>query len=590
MSASPVEAVFFWRFTKDSVYKPVYGRGVDSDSYTKDYLQADSDVARALQDCFGEVPTKGDEVDFVWRAPGGEALPGKVKRTTDRLNLRWPTHGAAPSPWRVTNSPDPRSGRVILGEPGYRNEQDANAQLTAIRERGDEPWLVAVKIVGERALHARSYLENPPASMPEAGTSQLPEQVREAMRRLPAQSIGGVVSFSSDTPTVRATSIVTRVLSAFRRNRNVLLVGPPGTGKSVALEDLRGLFEGQAGPLFDPDATENAWTTPDVPDGEGKVRSLVMHPSFSYEDLVIGLLPKPEGGAVGIEPHVGPLLSLAHYASQEGHKALLILDEFNRGNAAAAFGDTLALLDTDKRSTNERRGAVIDTPFAHLNPQVGEEFSRNGDARDRLEPLTSLPDNLYIVAAMNSADRSVAPLDAALRRRFEIIHVDPDYHLLRVHLHAEGPLPTGADEFAPAHVGELAVRVLEAVNERIEFVLGRDFLLGHALLWSIAADIEQGSTEVALRSLARAFDERIVATLRLTFTDQDEHLSAVLGDRDTRPVAFARWQTPPPELEPFSTRRLVFEPLHDQAPEVILEALRLVAGIEPPRDDEATSG
>jgi hypothetical protein len=190
MPARPVEAVFFWRFTKDSVYKPTYGREVESDKYTKDFLQVNdgSDVARALEMYFGSVPNAADEVDFTWKFRGGSELQGKVKRTTDRLNLRWPT-GRTPPPWSVTTSPDPSTGRVIQGDPTFTDESDANAQLAAIQARGDDPWLVAVKLAEERALHARSYLGHPPNTMLAAGTSQLPERVREAMSRLPNNTL-----------------------------------------------------------------------------------------------------------------------------------------------------------------------------------------------------------------------------------------------------------------------------------------------------------------------------------------------------------------------------------------------------------------
>ena len=143
--------------------------------------------------------------------------------------------------------------------------------------------------------------------------------------------------------------VVSQVLDALSRGPNVLLVGPPGTGKTVALEDLRELFEkGASSLLFDPDILHDAWfELPPVP--TGMVRTIVFHPSYSYEEFVIGLYPVPaQGAGVDLQPRPGPLLSIAHWAS-EGSPALLLIDEFNRGNAAAIFGDMLALLDKDKR-------------------------------------------------------------------------------------------------------------------------------------------------------------------------------------------------------------------------------------------------
>ena len=139
-----------------------------------------------------------------------------------------------------------------------------------------------------------------------------------------------------------------------------------------------------------------------------EVRTVVFHPSYAYEHFVIGLLPDldPSTNQVIVKPHVGPLIELASFASQVDRRALLVCDEFNRGNAAAIFGDTLALLDADKRSDPAvpGSGAEIDTPFHHLNPKTA--------GGQDLHAHLQLPQHLYVLAAMNSADRSVAPLDA----------------------------------------------------------------------------------------------------------------------------------------------------------------------------------
>jgi 5-methylcytosine-specific restriction protein B len=361
-------------------------------------------------------------------------------------------------------------------------------------------------------------------------------------------------------PSVRAQAIVDQVLSAFKTSPNVLLVGPPGTGKSVAMEDIREAFESGTAITFDPTMNHGAFQAgTSVPT---EVRAVVFHPSYAYEHFVIGLLPDIHPGTdqVVVKPHVGPLIELAMYANQAGHRALLVCDEFNRGNAAAIFGDTIALLDGDKRHDPAvpGSGATIDTPFHHLQPATA--------AKEMLDAQLRLPDQLYVLAAMNSADRSVAPLDAALRRRFAIVHVGPDYDVLRAHLEVPDAFvdDNGTTDAGPptawttvAHGRAVAVAVLEQLNARIEAVLGRDFLLGHSVMWHVAGE----DVAAVLRSVGNAIDTHVIGTLQLSFVDNDAALAAVLNAPTdpgaTVPLAApASWHPPPKSTAEVAAPRL----------------------------------
>jgi 5-methylcytosine-specific restriction protein B len=118
--------------------------------------------------------------------------------------------------------------------------------------------------------------------------------------------------------------------------------------------------------------------------------------------------------------------------------------------------------------------------------------------------------------------------------------------------------PDDPTAWNPDDVTTLAVVLLRRLNNRIELVLGVDFLLGHALLW----DVRGTDTASAVASLCAAFDERIASTLRMTFADQDEPLAAILGAGSPSAAAastgsqIARWLVPSPALEAVAPPRL----------------------------------
>nr|WP_255499143.1 AAA family ATPase [Leucobacter sp. cx-169] len=335
-------------------------------------------------------------------------------------------------------------------------------------------------------------------------------------------------------------------------NPNLLLVGPPGTGKTVRLEQLTQFVEHSSGGLsFDPDQAHDAWSE-DTDVLLGKASVVVLHPSYTYENLVVGLLPEPVKGGVAVRATPGPLVNLAKFASKPGNRALLVLDEFNRGNAAAILGDTLALLDKDKRDR-----AHISLPFSQLGIEVPAEYADGQSSR--VPAKFTLPKNLWIVAAMNSSDRSVAPLDAALRRRFSIVEVPPDYEVLaqRLRVVEETELEDDFADWTPEHVSSLAVKLLRAINDRIDAVLGSDFRLGQSNFWSV----DGASRDEAISSLASAFDYRLVATLKLALQDDDGALAAILRAGTSQAPAsgaaiVAHWKGADPSLGTYASARL----------------------------------
>ena len=172
------------------------------------------------------------------------------------------------------------------------------------------------------------------------------------------------------------------IIDRLRQKKNLILQGPPGTGKSWLAKKLAYALMGRR--------------------DEGRVRAVQFHPNLSYEDFVRGWRPCGEGRLDLVD---GPLLQMIKTAKdQPGVKFVLVIEEINRGNPAQIFGEMLTLLEADKRTPAE----AIELCYR----------------RDRAERV-HIPSNLYVIGTMNIADRSLALVDLALRRRFAFVDLEP---------------------------------------------------------------------------------------------------------------------------------------------------------------------
>ena len=173
-----------------------------------------------------------------------------------------------------------------------------------------------------------------------------------------------------------------QILDSLSKKKNLILQGPPGTGKTWLARRL-------GYTLCNKNHTD-------------RVESFQFHANVSYEDFVQGLRPNSEG-QLSLED--GPFLRLARRAQQDASRSyVLVIEEINRGQPAHIFGELLTLLETDKRNKESAIKLVY--------------------ADESQEPFY-VPENLYIVGTMNTADRSLAVVDFALRRRFAFITLEP---------------------------------------------------------------------------------------------------------------------------------------------------------------------
>ena len=165
----------------------------------------------------------------------------------------------------------------------------------------------------------------------------------------------------------------------------VIFQGPPGTGKTYVAQELASCLAGS----------------------EDRVWLVQFHPSYAYEDFIQGFRPTQKKRKIGFVLRDGPLLWAARQAKQNPTmKHFLIIDEINRGNIAKVFGELYFLLE-------------------YREKKIRLQYQQEGE-EDFL-----LPENLYIIGTMNTADRSIALVDLALRRRFYFVEFHPDNEPIR---------------------------------------------------------------------------------------------------------------------------------------------------------------
>lgn len=217
------------------------------------------------------------------------------------------------------------------------------------------------------------------------------------------------------------------IVSLLRHKKNIILKGAPGVGKTFAAKRLAYSMMGEK--------------------DDSRVKTVQFHQSCSYEDFVEGYRPAEDGGFSLSDGIFKKFCSLARAHSDLDY--FFIIDEINRGNLSKIFGELLMLIESDKR---------------------GEEYSADliysGDS-------FSVPENLYIIGMMNTADRSLAMIDYALRRRFAFYTMKPAFDD-----------PTFKSQYAnvSCELFHKAIAAVENLNKVIlsDSSLGAGFEIGHS--------------------------------------------------------------------------------------------------------------
>ena len=326
--------------------------------------------------------------------------------------------------------------------------------------------------------------------------------------RLDAQSVVWMLKeFETPPPPPRAIGSLSSLHAL-----NTILYGPPGTGKTWHTVTLAvAIVENRAVSEVEQEDRADVKRRFDEYRGAGQIEMVTFHQNTTYEDFVEGIRPvladgtnaaaeSPAGsgsaGEIQYELSRGVFRRIAERAAPDpDRRYVLVIDEINRGNIARIFGELITLIEDSKR------------------------IGRHDEARVTLPSSKTdfgVPANLHVLGTMNTADRSIALLDTALRRRFVFQEMMPD------------PARLDADVD-----GVDCRRLLAAMNRRIARLLDREHQIGHTYLLDVHT----------LESLASRFRARIMPLLQEYFYDDWAKIRAVLNGN-----GFVRKSEPPEEL------------------------------------------
>ena len=223
------------------------------------------------------------------------------------------------------------------------------------------------------------------------------------------------------------TNQLTQWIHAINRKGQAIIQGPPGTGKTFLAQKLAKHLIGR---------------------GDGFSDTIQFHPAYTYEDFIQGLRPITQNGQLTYSIVPGRFLEFCEKAEASEDTCVLIIDEINRANLSQVFGELMYLLD-DRQNT--------------------QRFIKLASGQ-----LFRIPTNVRIIGTMNTADRSIALVDNALRRRFAFIPIYPNYEVLRQYHHRE------KTNFPVDKLTSILEDVNRAINNK-HYELGISFFLTKTL-------------------------------------------------------------------------------------------------------------
>ena len=265
---------------------------------------------------------------------------------------------------------------------------------------------------------------------------------------------------------------------------NTILYGPPGTGKTYnSVFYSVGIIEKNES-IFKLKNDDKVFKKFKEYKDKNLIKFITFHQSYGYEDFIEGIRPylKEESKDLKYILHSGIFKDMCKRAKNDKeNNYVLVIDEINRGNISKIFGELISLIESSKREGEKEEMEVI-------LPYSKEKFT--------------IPKNLYIIGTMNTADRSIALLDIALRRRFNFMEIMPEYSILK-------------------EVEDVKVDLLlSSINEKIEFLLDREHTIGHSYFLNIST----------FEELVKVFKNSIIPLLQEYFYDDFEKIKTIFSN------------------------------------------------------------
>lgn len=276
--------------------------------------------------------------------------------------------------------------------------------------------------------------------------------------------------------------------------KNLILYGPPGTGKTYETV-LYALAIVENKPVEDVKkeySDYDDYITKAMPKYQdylkkGQIKFITFHQSYSYEEFIEGIKPNVKNeGALTYKLEDGCFKKFCNDTKKD-RKYVFIIDEINRGNISRIFGELISLIEDGKRLGDPEERKVI---LPYSNTEFG------------------VPNNVYIIGTMNTADRSIALLDTALRRRFDFFELLPNVDLLN------GISIEGID---------IAI-LFKTINNRIEELLDREHTIGHSYFLKLRDESNQN-----LQALGKIFKNEIIPLLQEYFFDDYSKIIIILS-------------------------------------------------------------
>ncbi len=280
--------------------------------------------------------------------------------------------------------------------------------------------------------------------------------------------------------------------AAAELSKNLILYGPPGTGKTyhTAIYAVA-LCEGKPVEAVQAEDYSAVMDRYEALKKEHRIEFTTFHQSYGYEEFIEGIKPVVGEAASDLKYTIehGVFKRFCDAARGRAEPYVFIVDEINRGNISKIFGELITLIeDTKREGMKEQASAAL--PYSKKN--------------------FSVPANVYLLGTMNTADRSLALMDTALRRRFQFVEMMPDADVLRT-IHA--------DKVADLDVAEM----LETINKRIALLYDREHTIGHAFFTKLAG-------KPTIETLQGIFKNSVIPLLQEYFYEDYQKIQLVLGD------------------------------------------------------------